>query len=163
MFNFFKKKEDAKIIIASPVKGKTISLSEVNDPTFSECMLGKGAAVIPSEGNIYAPADGEISLLFDTLHAVSLTTTEGVEILVHVGLDTVALKGQGFTSHVATGDKVKKGDLLLTADLEAIKAAGYVTVTPVVICNTDDYADVEAINLSEVNPGDDVIRITIKK
>ena len=84
MFSFLKKKESAGIVLASPVKGTVVSLKQVNDPTFSEEMLGKGVAVIPTEGKIYAPADGEISLLFDTLHAVSMTTTDGVEILIHV-------------------------------------------------------------------------------
>ena len=161
MFKFLKKKENAGIVIASPVKGTAVSLEQVNDPTFSEGMLGKGVAVIPTEGKIYAPADGEISLVFDTLHAVSMTTKDGVEILVHVGLDTVKLKGDGFTAHVATGDSVKKGDLLLSVDLEALKAAGYDTVTPMVICNTDDYSDVETIKLTEVEPGNDLLKIIV--
>lgn len=161
MFQFFKKKENA-VILASPVKGKAVALSEVSDPTFGEGMLGNGAAVIPSEGKIFAPADGEISLLFDTLHAVSMTTTEGIEILVHVGLDTVMLKGEGFTAHVATGDQVKKGDLLLSVDLDALKNAGYNTITPVVVCNTDDYADVSGITQGDVEAGADLIKVTTK-
>lgn len=161
MFKFLKKKENAGIVIASPVKGTAVSLEQVNDPTFSEGMLGKGVAVIPTEGKIYAPADGEISLVFDTLHAVSMTTKDGVEILVHVGLDTVKLKGDGFTAHVATGDMVKKGDLLLSVDLEVLKGAGYDTVTPMVICNTDDYAEVETKELTEVEPGNDLLQIIV--
>ena len=159
MFQFFKKKGNAGIVIASPVKGTAISLQQVKDPTFSECMLGKGVAVLPVEGKIYAPADGEISLVFDTLHAVSMTTEDGVEILIHVGLDTVMLKGEGFTAHVATGDRVKKGDLLLTVDLDALKNAGYDTLTPMVICNTDDYADVQPLEVKEVEAGVDVLNI----
>ena len=161
MFSFLKKKESARIVLASPVKGTVVSLKQVNDPTFSEEMLGKGVAVIPTEGKIYAPADGEISLLFDTLHAVSMTTTDGVEILIHVGLDTVKLKGDGFVAHVATGDTVKKGDLLLSVDLEALKADGYDTVTPMVVCNTDDYADVKTKDLTEVEPGTDLLHIIV--
>lgn len=161
MFKFLKKKENAGIVIASPVKGTAVSLEQVNDPTFSEGMLGKGVAVIPTEGKIYAPADGEISLVFDTLHAVSMTTKYGVEILIHVGLDTVKLKGDGFTAHVATGDTVKKGDLLLSVDLEVLKGAGYDTVTPMVICNTDDYAEVETKELTEVEPGNDLLQIIV--
>lgn len=161
MFGLFKKKDD-RIMLAAPMKGKTVDLSEVNDPTFSECMLGKGMAVIPADGKVYAPADGEISLVFDTLHAVSMTTDDGVEILIHVGLDTVMLKGEGYTSHVSTGDKVKKGDLLLTADLNAIKAAGYDVITPMVVCNTDDYADVEGVALTEVEVGDNFVAIKVK-
>lgn len=161
MFSFFKKKED-RIILAAPMKGKAVDLSEVNDPTFSECMLGKGMAVIPTDGKVYAPADGEISLVFDTLHAVSMTTDDGVEILIHVGLDTVMLKGEGYTSHVTTGDKVKRGDLLLTADLDAIKAGGYDVITPLIVCNTDDYAEVEGVGSSEVEIGDDLVAIKAK-
>ena len=93
MFDFFKKKKTPELIIGSPVKGKTVPLSSVNDPTFSEGMLGKGAAILPSDGKIYAPADGTIETLFDTLHAFSLSTADGVEILVHVGLDTVKMGG----------------------------------------------------------------------
>lgn len=159
MFQLFKKKETPGITLAAPLKGKAVSLSEVNDPTFSENMLGKGAAIIPAEGKIYAPADGEISLVFDTLHAVSMTTTEGIELLIHVGLDTVMLKGEGFTSHVATGDKVKKGDLLLSVDLDALKSAGYDIITPMVVCNTDSYADVVPAASGDISVGDDFVKI----
>ena len=99
MFNFFKKKDD-NYVLGAPAKGKAVPLSEVNDPTFAEEMLGKGMAVIPSEGKIYAPADGEIGMVFDTLHAVSMTTDFGAEVLIHVGLDTVKMNGDGFTGHV---------------------------------------------------------------
>lgn len=156
MFNFLKKKEK-KHIFAAPATGKAVPLQEVNDPTFSEEMLGKGVAIIPSEGKVYAPADGEVAMVFDTLHAVSLTTTYGAEVLIHVGLDTVKLNGEGFKGHVKVGDKVKKGDLLLTVDLEKVKAAGCDVITPMLICNTTDYASVEAIVGQEVNAGDDVL------
>lgn len=159
MFNLFKKKEK-KHVIGSPAKGKAVSLKEVNDPTFAEEMLGKGAAVIPEEGKIYAPADGEIGMVFDTLHAVSMTTDFGAEILIHIGLDTVKMKGEGFTGHVKAGDHVKKGDLLLEVDLEKVKAAGYDTITPVLVCNTPDYASVEGIGSAQVNAGDDLIIVS---
>ena len=159
MFNFFKKKETGHVI-GSPAKGKAVPLKEVNDPTFAEEMLGKGAAVIPEEGKIYAPADGEIGMVFDTLHAVSMTTDFGAEILIHIGLDTVKMKGDGFTGHVKAGDHVKKGDLLLEVDLEKVKTAGYDTITPVLVCNTPDYASVEGIQADAVNAGDDLIIIS---
>lgn len=159
MFNLFKKKEK-KHMVGSPAKGKAVSLKEVNDPTFAEEMLGKGAAVIPEEGKIYAPADGEIGMVFDTLHAISLTTDFGAELLIHVGLDTVKMKGDGFTGHVKAGDHVKKGDLLLEVDLEKVKAAGYDTITPVLVCNTQDYASVEGIESAHVNAGDDLIELS---
>ena len=159
MFNLFKKKEK-KHVVGSPAKGKAVSLKEVNDPTFAEEMLGKGAAVIPEEGKIYAPADGEIGMVFDTLHAISMTTDFGAELLIHVGLDTVKMKGDGFTGHVKAGDHVKKVDLLLEVDLEKVKAAGYDTITPVLVCNTQDYASVEGIESAHVNAGDDLIELS---
>ena len=158
MFQLFKKKADG-IEIGAPAKGKAVPISEVSDPTFGEEILGKGMAVIPSEGRIYAPADGTIELLFDTLHAVSMTTTEGVELLVHIGLDTVSLKGEHFTAHKATGDTVKKGDLLISVDLDAVKAAGFDVITPMVVCNTGDYQAVEAVTGADVEPGDTVLKI----
>lgn len=109
MFGLFKKKKDKAHVLGAPAKGKAVSLKEVSDPTFSEGILGDGVAVIPSEGKIYAPADGTIGMVFDTLHAISLTTDFGAEVLIHVGLDTVQLKGEGFEGHVKAGDTVKKG------------------------------------------------------
>lgn len=161
MFGFLKKKK-TEYLLGSPAKGQAVPLSQVNDPTFSEGMLGDGVAVIPSEGKIYAPMDGEVGMVFDTLHAVSLTADCGAEILIHVGLDTVTMKGEGFTGHVQAGDKVKKGDLLLEVDLEKVKAAGFDTITPILICNTDDYEKVEGLAGKDVVPGDDVIRIIPK-
>lgn len=156
MFDFLKKK-DKGIEIGSPVKGKAVPISQVSDPTFGEEILGKGVAIQPEEGKIYAPEDGTIEMLFDTKHAVSMTTTEGVELLVHIGLDTVALKGEHFTAHKGNGDAVKKGDLLISVDLEAVKAAGYDVITPMVVCNTSDYQTVEAVTDTEVKPGDTVL------
>lgn len=158
MFGFLKKRKEA-YTLGSPAAGKAVPLSRVNDPTFSEGMLGQGIAVIPSEGKIYAPADGEIGMVFDTLHAISMTAECGAEILIHVGLDTVKMKGDGFTSCVQAGDEVKKGDLLLEVDLEKVKAAGYDVITPILVCNTDDYSSVEGLAEQDVAPGDDVIKI----
>ena len=112
MLDFLKGKRKGNCI-GSPCKGKAVALTEVPDPTFSEKILGDGFAVIPSEGKIYAPADGEVTVVFDTLHAITMTTDQGAELLIHIGLDTVTLKGAPFTAHVAAGDHVKKGDLLL--------------------------------------------------
>ena len=158
MFSFLKKKEEG-MGVASPIKGKTVELSQVSDPTFGECMLGKGVAILPEEGKVYAPADGEISMMFETHHAVSMVTTDGIELLIHIGLETVALKGEGFEAHVQSGDQVKKGDLLLSMDLEKIKSAGYDIISPVVVCNTDDYTDVSGVLLEKVEPGDQIIKI----
>ena len=159
MFSFLKKKEEG-LMVASPIKGKTVELSQVSDPTFGECMLGKGVAILPAEGKVYAPADGEISMMFETHHAVSMVTTEGIELLIHIGLETVALKGDGFEDHVQSGDQVKKGDLLLSMDLENIKAAGYDIISPIVVCNTDEYTDVQGIPSKQVSAGDQIIKIT---
>lgn len=158
MFSFLKKKDDG-IVIAAPVKGEAVALSKVSDPTFGEGMMGKGIAILPGEGKVYAPADGEISLLFDTLHAVSIVTPDGVEILIHIGLETVALKGDGFEGHAKTGDQIKKGDLLISMDLDKLKAGGYDTISPVVICNTDEFQDVQSLAEGPVQPGDPVIKI----
>ena len=125
--------------IYAPIAGKAVAITEVPDPTFAEGMLGNGIAIEPTDGKVYAPCDATVDMMFDTGHAVSMTTESGVEILVHVGLETVGLEGKPFTVHVQNGDKVKKGQLLIEADLEAIKAAGLPTITPVLICNTDDY------------------------
>lgn len=162
MFGFLKKKQNDGYVLGSPAKGKAVDLKEVNDPTFNSGMLGQGIAVIPSEGKFFAPADGEIAMVFDTLHAVSMNASNGAEILVHVGLDTVNLKGKGFKAHVQAGDKVKKGDLMLEADLEFLKNEGYDIITPVLVCNTDDYASVVGLAGKEVAPGDDVVRIQAK-
>ena len=162
MLGIFKKKKTSGYMLGAPAKGKAVNIQEVNDPTFSSGMLGQGVAVLPTEGKIYAPAEGEISMVFDTLHAISMVAENGVEILVHVGLDTVNLKGQGFEAHVKAGDSVKKGDLMLTVDLDFLKAEGYDIITPVVVCNTDEYAKVEGIFGKEVMPGDDVVEITLK-
>lgn len=156
LFDAFKKKG---IEIGAPMKGKCVAIQEVNDPTFSDEILGKGVAVIPEEGSMYAPADGVITTIFPTGHAVGMTTEDGVEILVHLGLDTVALKGDGFEIKAEEGQKVKKGDLLIVADLEKIKAAGYDVITPIVICNSADFGSVNGMAGKDVNPGDSVIEI----
>ena len=125
--------------IYAPIAGKAVAITEVPDPTFAEGMLGNGIAIEPRDGKVYAPCDATVDMMFDTGHAVSLVTESGAEILIHVGLETVGLEGKPFTVHVHNGDKVKKGQLLIEADLEAIKAAGLSTITPVLICNTNDY------------------------
>lgn len=156
LFDVFKKKG---YTIAAPMKGKCVSIKEVSDPTFGDEILGKGVAIIPEDGKVYAPADGVITTMFPTGHAVGMTTNEGVEILVHVGLDTVALKGEGFRIVAKEEQSVQKGDLLMEADLDKIKAAGYDVITPVVICNTDEYSEITGFTDKDVNAGDEVIEI----
>ena len=160
MFNFFKKKEKEYYdVIGAPLKGEAVPSAEVNDPTFAEEMLGKGMAIKPAEGKVYAPFDGEVALVFDTKHAISLVSTKGTEVLIHVGLDTVMLKGEHYTTHVENGAVVKKWDLLLEFDMAAIAEAGYDTITPVVICNTDDYKEVVRLTGKTVEPGDPVMEL----
>lgn len=129
----------AKTIITSPVKGDIIPLTEVKDPTFAEGILGEGFAVIPTEGKVYAPFTGSCENIFDTLHALGLVSDNGVELLIHVGLETVNLNGAPFTAHVKNGQHFKKGDLLLEFDMDAIKKAGCEIQTPVIVTNADEY------------------------
>ena len=159
MLKFFKGKDKGNVIYA-PCKGRVVPLAEVPDPVFADKVLGDGFAVIPAEGRIYAPADGEVAMVFDTLHAITLTSSSGTEILIHIGLDTVTLKGAPFTAHVAAGDQVKKGDLLMDVDLDKITGAGLNTVTPVLICNTDDYEKISLKKEGEVSLDEAVLSIS---
>ena len=135
---------DNEISITSPVEGKVIPLTEVKDPTFSQEILGKGAAIIPEKGVVYAPFDGKVDAVFETGHALGLVSEDGVELLVHVGIDTVNLKGKHFTPKKKSGDTMKKGDILLEFDIDKIKADGYDVTTPIIISNTDQFAKVKA-------------------
>ncbi|MGM9612010.1 MAG: PTS glucose transporter subunit IIA [Butyricicoccus sp.] len=156
IFGLFKKKMFA---LAAPMKGECVPLSQVPDPTFADGLVGKGAAIIPADGKVYAPADGEITMAFQTGHAVAMTTADGIEVLIHIGLETVSLEGAPFTVHVVDGQKVKKGDLLIEADLDAIRAAGRETITPMVVCNADAYASVDSSTGRTVQPGDEIITV----
>lgn len=131
-----------KVRIPCPVKGEIIPLSEVKDNTFASGILGEGCAVIPSEGKVYAPFDGVCENLFDTLHALGLRSGQGIEMLVHVGLETVTLNGAPFKAHISSGERFKKGDLLLEFDIEAILKAGCEIQTPVLITNVEDLGGV---------------------
>lgn len=135
---------DNEISITSPVEGKVIPLTEVKDPTFSQEILGKGAAIIPEKGVVYAPFDGKVDAVFETGHALGLVSEDGVELLVHVGIDTVNLKGKYFTPKKKSGDTMKKGDILLEFDIDKIKADGYDVTTPIIISNTEQFAKVKA-------------------
>lgn len=163
MFNSLKQKlgfgKKAGEVLGAPVQGKAVDISEVSDPTFGEEILGKGMAVIPSVGKVFAPIDGTVGMVFDTKHAISMTSKSGIEILIHVGLDTVTLNGAPFTAHVEAGQEVKAGDLMLEFDIEAIKAAGLDTITPMVICNTDEYKSIVANVGKDVNPMDEVLTL----
>ena len=146
-------------IVYAPAEGEAIPSSEVEDPTFASEALGKGMAIRPSSGKIFAPFDGTVDMVFDTKHAVAVSSDSGVEVLIHVGIDTVNMKGEGFTAHVNSGDSVKKGDLLLEFDMDKIRAAGYKTTIPVIVTNSDDYNDVKAMKTGPVKPGDEVLKV----
>lgn len=145
--------------IASPVKGRLIPLEDVGDEVFSAGILGKGAAVEPSEGKVFAPVDGIIDNIPESNHAIGIIADNGANILVHVGIDTVKLKGRNYSVSVKEGERVKKGDLLMTFDISAIRKSGYKTTTPIVVCNSDDFL-IETSASGNVNAGDTIIKIT---
>ncbi len=148
-----------KLTLYSHASGRLVPLEEIPDEAFSTKVLGEGAAVEPSEGRLCAPCDGRIDMVFATKHAVNMVSPEGCEILLHVGIDTVKLGGKYFEAHVRDGQEVRRGDLLITFDIEKIRAAGYKTVTPMVVCNTEDYGSVRAVSSGEIAAGEKIIEI----
>jgi PTS system beta-glucosides-specific IIC component len=137
-------------IIYSPIEGKVVPLDEVNDPMFSEKMMGNGVAIIPKEGRVVSPVNGTVNAVFDTKHAIGIVSNEGAEILIHIGLDTVKLGGKFFDAKIKVGDSINVGDLLVEFDIEEIKKAGYDVITPVIITNTAAYAEI-SIETSKVD------------
>ena len=147
--------------LVTPIVGDVVALADVNDPVFSSGAMGQGIAVKPSQGVVYAPADAEVSIAFPTGHAFGLKTTDGAEVLIHVGIDTVSMNGDGFEAKVAQGDKVKAGDVLGTFDSNKIAAAGLDDTTMVIVTNTADYASVAPVATGSVAKGDAVIEVKI--
>ena len=145
--------------IASPIKGTVLKLEKMKDDAFASGVLGKGAAIIPEEGKVYAPADGVITALFPTLHAIGMQADNGLELLIHIGLDTVQLNGEGFWAMVKQGDRVKKGQLLVTFDKEFIESKGFCLETPVLVTNSDDFLEVIETKQIEISPGDCLITV----
>ena len=150
----------AEETLTSPVNGTQISLSEVVDETFASEMLGTTVAVEPADGKIVAPCDGEVSNIFETGHAVCITTESGGELLIHIGIDTVKMDGKGFTKKVSDGDKVHAGDILVEANLEEIKNAGYQTTTMMILTNTDEFGNVTKAEPAEVKTTSKVMTLT---
>lgn len=146
-------------LLYSPLEGKAVPLDHIKDPTFASGVLGKGMAVIPAKGEVTAPCDATVETVFETKHAIGLTGDNGAELLIHVGMDTVQLKGEYFTAHVKDGDHVKKGQLLLTFDMEKIKEAGYEITTPFIVTNSDAYSDVKLIKEGNVTTDSEVLEI----
>ncbi|MBQ8808319.1 MAG: PTS transporter subunit EIIC [Clostridia bacterium] len=141
------------------MKGKIVPLENVKDEAFSEKVLGEGIAIEPVEGKLYAPCDGVVSMLFQTKHAINIVSENGCEILLHIGIDTVKLYGKYFKAHVKDGDKFKKGDLLISFDIEGIRREGYKLTTPMIVCNTPNYKLVKAVSKGDIKPGDRIIEL----
>lgn len=151
--------EDSYNKILSPLTGNAIALENVPDPTFANGILGLGIAVEPSDGKVIAPADGTIGTLFDTHHAVGLNLDNGVELLIHIGINTVELNGEGFTAHVSEGERVKKGQILITFDKQLIASKGYNIVTPIIVTNSDDYSDIKQIASGNITYDDTILEL----
>lgn len=147
------------IAVWSPVKGEVLELQQVEDAAFSAGILGKGCAIVPTEGEIYAPVDGVLTTLFPTKHALGITSDDGVEVLIHIGLNTVQLNGEGFTAHVQQGARVSRGQHLLSFDLADVKSKGYCLQTPVIITNTKDYLEILSTMQKEVVPDDVLLHV----
>lgn len=148
--------------IAAPIDGQVKDLGDVNDQVFSTKLMGDGAAIVPSDGTVYSPVDGQVTVAYETKHAYGLKSKDGAEVLIHIGIDTVNLKGEGFESFVKQGQTVKAGDKLGTVDLAKVKAAGYDTTVMVVVTNTNNYASVNRLNVTDVKHGDNVVAVTTK-
>jgi glucose-specific phosphotransferase system IIA component len=148
------------MMLAADAKGAFVPMENIPDEVFAQGILGTCCGIDPSEGKVFAPAGGEITQAPDSGHALGIMTTAGVEVLIHVGVDTVEMKGDGFSPKVKVGDKVKKGDLLLEMDLGKIAAAGHPAVVITVVTNTDDFKTVEVVASGDVEPGADLIKVS---
>ncbi len=153
-------KENSKSeVLCAHLTGEVVPLENVDDAVFSNKVIGDGIAVEPTVGELYAPCDGKVDTVFDTKHAVSLISEKGCNMILHIGIDTVKLNGQFFENHVKSGQQVKKGDLLITFDIEEIKKAGYKLTTPMVICNTPDYSEFNHLKAGAITAGDEILEI----
>ena len=148
------------LMLAADAKGAFVPMENIPDEVFAQGILGTCCGIDPSEGKVFAPAGGEITQAPDSGHALGIMADGGVEILIHVGVDTVEMKGDGFSPKVKVGDKVKKGDLLLEMDLGKIAAAGHPAVVITVVTNTDDFKAVEVVASGDVEPGADLIKVS---
>lgn len=153
----------SSVEIAAPVAGKLVGIGEVKDDVFRKEVLGKGIAIIPSGNRFVSPVDGTVGTIFPTGHGVAVISNEGAEILIHVGLDTVKLQGKHFTVYVEEGQKVKRGELLLEAEIKQIEAEGYDIVTPIVVCNSYDFFEYQAAEPGEIWQGENILRFKRKK
>ncbi|MBO1306262.1 PTS glucose transporter subunit IIA [Enterococcus sp. 669A] len=162
--NFFEKlknrgKSSFPIAVGASATGKMVKMEQLSDPVFSSGAIGPCCGIDPQEGKIYAPIDGEVVTLMDSLHALGIKGAQGVEILIHVGIDTVNLNGKGFRAHVKAKDKIKKGQLLLEIDQAVIKEAGYLDTVITVVTNGSEFSSVEVMDQSDVQVGMDIMQI----
>ncbi len=155
MLRFFRRNKSLEIV--SPLTGKILSIEEVPDQVFSEKMLGDGLAIEPEEGKVVSPIDGRVVTIFPTNHAIGLVTNEGLEILIHIGIDTVELNGEGFKRIVEKDEKIKKGDLLMEFDVDLIKEKGKSPITPIIITNMDKVKNIEKSKSDKASRGETVI------
>ncbi len=146
-------------IFGAFMTGTVKELKDVEDEAFSTGVLGQGVAIEPTEGKLFAPCDAKVDLVFDTKHAINLVTADGVEILLHIGIDTIKLNGKYYEAHVKSGDNVKKGDLLVSFDIDGIKKEGYKTTTPMIICNSDDYSSIKSVASGTITPGQNILSV----
>lgn len=151
----------ANQVISSPLTGEIIPLSDVPDPVFSSKVMGEGIAIRPSQGKVVSPFDGSVELVFETKHALGLRSLDGAEVMIHLGLDTVELKGAPFIVHVQAGQSIKKGDLLMEADLNAIQSAGKEIITPIIITNSHDFSDIKSLASGQISIGQDIIELSV--
>ncbi|WP_300257726.1 beta-glucoside-specific PTS transporter subunit IIABC [Clostridium sp.] len=147
------------ITVKAPLIGEAVSLKSVNDPVFSDEIMGKGIAIIPTEGKVVSPIEGTVEMVFETKHAIALKDKNGVEMLIHIGLDTVKLGGRHFNAHVSQGDKVSVGTLLVDFDMDKIKEEGYDCITPIIITNVDEFGQIVTIDYKSVTQGEDIIKV----
>lgn len=153
------KKHGKKTVLYSHLNGDIIPLEEIEDEAFSQKVLGDGIAIEPTEGKLYSPCDGKVDMVFETKHAINLISDDGCEILLHIGIDTVKLLGKHFKAHVTDGQRIRKGDLLITFNIKEIRRAGFKTVTPMIVCNSDEYEKFNTLLSGKVSAGDAVLEI----
>ena len=162
LLDLFKKKEAPAAqpaTVYAPAAGRLVAMQDIPDEVFAQGVLGRCCGIDPAAGEVYAPLDGTITQAPDTLHALGIRGDNGAEVLLHVGVDTVEMKGEGFTAHAALGDRVQKGQLLLTVDLARVAAAGHPAVVITVVTNSDEYDTIEPAAGEQVQPGDELFRL----
>lgn len=162
-FNLFKKKKDEGLEIVAPLNGKVVPLEEVPDPVFSQKMMGEGIAIVPTDGQVHSPVDGKIVQVAPTKHAVGIEAEDGTEILIHFGLETVALKGEGFEMKVTDGQSVSKGDILLVADLDYVKENADHIITPIIITNSSQSDKIYEFTSDKNSIAGETVMITVSK